>query len=57
MTLPHKLPKTMENIYIMIQNSNKISYEVAMKVNLWLGVPKTIEICVFSDHDPQVENW
>lgn len=36
---------------------SKISYEVAMKVNLWLGVPKTIEICVFSDHDPQVENW
>ena len=25
MTLSHKLPKTMENTYIMIHNSNKIT--------------------------------
>lgn len=36
---------------------SKISYEVAVKVNLWLGVPETIRDIFFSDHDPQVENW
>lgn len=33
------------NIYIIIQNSGKISYEIAMTIISWLGSPQHEELC------------